>query len=164
MTKVPVKYLPKSLTRKDRSKYSKDLKKSRRAYKKGNYITRKRVKSYKSKVSQHVVNARRIYKVDKISANQELARKTGCSVGALRKIVKKGQGAYYSSGSRPNQTGHSWGRARLASAISGGKAAAVDFKILESGCKKNSKALTLARRAKRKHGHGTRRVPKTKLN
>ena len=41
--------------------------------------------------------------------------------------MKKGQGAYYSSGSRPNQSAHSWGYARLASAITGGKSAAVDF-------------------------------------
>ena len=50
--------------------------------------------------------------------------------GKVDEIVKKGQGAYYSSGSRPNQTGHSWGRARLASSITGGKASAVDYKIL----------------------------------
>ena len=55
-------------------------------------------------------------------------KKTGCSIEALKKIVNKGEGAYYSSGSRPNQTSHSWGYARLASAITGGKAAAVDSK------------------------------------
>ena len=163
MSKVPVKYLPKSLTRKDKRKYSGELRKSRRAYKKGKYVTRKKVKSFKKKESQHVINAKRIYNVKSVSASPELAKKTGCSVGALRKIVKKGQGAYFSSGSRPNQTGHSWGRARLASAITSGKAAAVDYNILEKGCKKNSKALRLAKKARRKHGHGTRRVPKTKM-
>ena len=79
---------------------------------------------------------------------------------ALRQIVKKGQGAYYSSGSRPNQSGHSWGRARLASSITGGKAAAVDFHILEKTCKKGSKALKLAKKVK---GKGTRRVKKVKI-
>jgi len=161
--RVPIKYLPKKLTKKDKRKYSRELKKSRKAYKKGKYITRKTVKSYKPKVSKHVLKARKIYNVDKIIANSELAKKTGCSVGALRKIVKKGQGAYYSSGSRPNQTGHSWGRARLASSITGGKSAAVDFKILESGCKPRSKALKLSKRARKKHGYGTRKVPKTKM-
>ena len=72
-------------------------------------------------------------------------------------------GAYYSSGSRPNQTGHSWGIARLASAITSGKSAAVDYDILEKGCKRNSKALSLAKKAKKKHGHGTRKVPKVKI-
>ena len=163
MANVPIKYLPKSLTRKDKKKYSQELRKSRRAYKKGKYVTRKRVKSYKKKPSKHVLAAQKIYNIDSISASKELARKTGCSVGALRKIVKKGQGAYYSSGSRPNQTGHSWGRARLASAITGGKAAAVDYGILERGCRSNSKALKMAKTARKKHGYGTRRVPKTKM-
>lgn len=161
---VPVKYLPKRLTRKDKKKIASELKKSRKAYKKGKYITRKRVSSYKSKVSQHVKNAMKIYNVDKIVANKELAKKTGCSVVALKEIVKKGQGAYYSSGSRPNQTAHSWGRARLASAITGGKSSAIDFHILEKGCKKGSKALTLAKRAKKKYGKGTRKVPKVRVS
>ena len=51
--------------------------------------------------------------------------------------------------------------ARLASTISGGKASAVDFHILENTCKPSSKALKLAKTAKKKHGYGTRRVPKT---
>ena len=161
--RVPIKYLPKRLTRKDKKKYSRELRKSQKAYKKGKYVTRKRVKSYKYRPSKHVLAAQKLYDTDKISANPSLAKKTGCSVNALAKIVKKGQGAYFSSGSRPNQTGHSWGRARLASAITGGKAAAVDYNILEKGCKPRSKALTLAKRARKKHGYGTRRVPKTKM-
>lgn len=160
---VPVKYVPKRLTRKDKNKVVTELKRSRRAYNKGKYVTRKSVKSYKSKVSQHVKNAMKIYDIDSVVANKELAKKTGCSVNALQKIVKKGQGAYYSSGSRPNQTAHSWGRARLASAITGGKSSAIDFHILEKGCKTGSKALTLAKRAKKKHRKGTRKVPKVKV-
>jgi hypothetical protein len=100
------------------------------------------------------------YKIKNISPNKELAKKTKCSISGLRQIVKKGQGAYYSSGSRPNQSGHSWGRARLASSITGGKAAAVDFHILEKTCKKGSKALKLAKNVK---GKGTRRVKKVKI-
>ena len=41
-----------------------------------------------------------------------------------------------------------------------GKAAAVDYSILENGCDPESEALRLAKKAKRKHGHGTRKVPK----
>ena len=48
-------------------------------------------------------------------------------------IVKKGEGAYYSSGSRPNQTAKSWGLARLASSLTAGKAAAIDYDIIEKG-------------------------------
>lgn len=159
---LPKRYVPKKLTDKDKKKQQHEIKKSRRSYKKGKYYTRKKVKSFKSKESAHVIKAKKIYNIKNISASRNLAKKTGCSISALKQIVKKGQGAYYSSGSRPNQTGHSWGRARLASTITGGKAAAVDYKILETGCKHNSKALKLAKRAKKSHGHGTRRVPKHK--
>ena len=149
MIKVPIKYVPKRLSRIDKKKQKKMLKKSRKLYKKKKYFTRKKVKSFKSKVSPHIKKSLKIYKLKKFSVNQELAKKTGCSLTGLRKIVKKGQGAYYSSGSRPNQTGHSWGYARLASSISGGKAAAVDFNILEKYCKKGSKALRLAKRSRK---------------
>ena len=163
MVKVPIKYVPKKLSRRDKKKVKKMLKKSRKLYKKKKYFTRKKVKSFTSKVSPHIKKSLKIYKLKKFSVNQELAKKTGCSLTGLRKIVKKGQGAYYSSGSRPNQTGHSWGYARLASSISGGKAAAVDFNILEKYCKKGSKALRLAKRSRKKHGYGTRRVRKVKI-
>jgi hypothetical protein len=85
-----------------------------------------------------------MYKVDKIYPTNELARKTGCSVDALKKIVRKGEGAYYSSGSRPNQTPQSWGLARLASAITGGNASVVDYDILKNGCSHSKKAFLLA--------------------
>ena len=160
---VPVKYLPKRLSKKDNAKQKKQLQKSRSAYKKGIYINRKPLTSFKNKKSQHLINAEKIYKVNKVVINNNLAKKTGCSIKALNKIVKKGQGAYYSSGSRPNQTSYSWGIARLASSISGGKAAAIDYNILQEGCLKNSKALKLAKKSRIKNGYGTRKVPKTKL-
>jgi DNA invertase Pin-like site-specific DNA recombinase len=161
--KINLRYLPNRLTRKDRKKQGKELIKSRKFYKKGIYHSRPKVPSFKSKKSQHIINAEKLYSVNKIGATNELAKATGCSKQALAKIINKGEGAYYSSGSRPNQSAQSWGIARLASSITAGKAAAVDYNILEKGCKPNSKALTLAKRAKRKHGHGTRRVPKVKL-
>ena len=110
-----------------------------------------------------MVRAKKIYQVEKIGATNELAKKTGCSKVALAKIINKGEGAYYSSGSRPNQTGQSWGIARLASAITSGKAAAVDYKILEEGCKPGSKALKMAKLAKKIHGYGQKRMPKVQL-
>lgn len=161
--KFNLRYLPKSLSQKDKKKQSKEIIKSRKLYKKGKYYTRKQVKSFKSKKSQHILDAERIYKVDKIGPTSELSKATGCSKSALNQIIKKGQGAFFSSGSRPNQSSQSWGLARLASSITAGKAAAVDYSILEKGCKQNSKALTLAKKAKRKYGHGTRRVPKVKV-
>jgi DNA-binding Xre family transcriptional regulator len=161
--KINLRYLPMRLTRKDRKKQGKQLMKSRRLYKKGIYYSRPQVKSFKSKKSPHVIKAEKIYHVDKIGATDELAKATGCSKQALAKIINKGEGAYFSSGSRPNQSAQSWGIARLASSITSGKAAAVDYTILEEGCKPKSKALTLAKRAKSKYGHGTRRVQKVKI-
>jgi hypothetical protein len=101
-----------------------------------------------------------MYNMNTIAPNASLAKKTKCSVDSLRQIVKKGEGAYFSSGSRPNQTAQSWGIARLASAVTGGKSSAVDFHILEKGCKKNSKALSLAKTAKRKFKNGRKRTSK----
>jgi hypothetical protein len=161
--KINLRYLPKRLTRKDRKRQSRELMKSRNLYKKGIYHARPKMKSFKSKKSDHIIKAEKLYNVDKIGATDELAKATGCSKKALAKIINKGAGAYYSSGSRPNQTAQSWGVARLASSVTGGKAAAVDYKILEEGCKPTSKALTLAKRARKKHGYGTRRVPKVKI-
>ena len=72
------------------------------------------------------------------------------NIEALNKIVKKGEGAYYSSGSRPNQTPQSWGYARLASSVTGGKAAIVDYDILENGCNHKKPAFLLAKKMKEK--------------
>ena len=44
---VPLKYLPKRLTKKDKKKQAKQLKKSRTTYKKGIYIHQKQVDLYK---------------------------------------------------------------------------------------------------------------------
>tara|TARA_B100000965_G_scaffold229795_1_gene192427 strand:+ start:2905 stop:3393 length:489 start_codon:yes stop_codon:yes gene_type:complete len=160
---VPKRYIPKNLTKKDKQKQRNQLKLSRKAYKKGKYIIRKKVKSFKSKKSQHISNAERMYKIKNLTLNKALAKKTKCSLKSLKRIFKKGMGAYYSSGSRPNQTPHSWAYARLASGITGGKASAVDYKILLNGCNKTSKALKLAKKAYKKYKKGTRRVPQTKL-
>ena len=132
-------------------------------YKRGKYFTRNKLKSFKSKTSSHITKAKKMYNVDKIIPSNKLSRKSGCSKKALSKIVKKGEGAYYSSGSRPNQTAQSWGYARLASSITGGKSAAVDFNILKKGCKNNSRALKLAKKSRKKHGYGKRKTPQVKL-
>ena len=162
-TNVPKRYVPKQLSKKDKKKQARELKKSRRAYKKGKYHTRKKMKSFKSKVSPHIIKARKMYKVDKIRPTRKLAKATKCKLKGLKRMFKKGQGAYFSSGSRPNQTGHSWGYARMASAITGGKASAVDFKIIEENCSKKSRAYKLAKKAYKKYKKGRRRVKQVKI-
>lgn len=159
--KYPKRYVPKQLTRKDKKAQARELRKSQGLYKQGKYYTRKAMKSFKSQPSKHVKTAKKMYNVDSISPSRELAKATQCSLESLKAIEAKGQGAYYSSGSRPNQTAHSWGIARLASSITGGKSAAVDYNILCDGCRATSPALRLAKKAKKKHQHGQRRVPKT---
>lgn len=160
---IPLRYLPNRLSQKDKKKQKNMLLRSRRLYKKGSFYTRKHVGTYKSKPSNHVSLAKEIYKVKSIGATDELAKKTGCTKESLGKIIQKGEGAYYSSGSRPNQTGQSWGIARLASSITSGKAAVVDYSILEKGCSKKSKALKYAKLAIKKYGNHTRKVPKVRL-
>ena len=143
---IPRRYIPFTLSRKDKIKQKNMILKSRKLYRSKKYFTRKKVSSFKSKPSKHIINAKRIYNIDKITPSRELAKKTGCSLQALNKIVNKGEGAYYSSGSRPNQTPQSWGLARLASAVTGGKASKVDFSILKEGCSHTGKAYRLAKK------------------
>lgn len=161
--RFPIRYFPKFLTKRDKKKQINMLQKSKKLYKKNKYYTRKQLPSYKSKPSKHILKARKIYKVDKIIPSKELSLKTGCSISALKQIVKKGEGAYYSSGSRPNQTPHSWGYARLASSITAGKAAAVDYSIIEKGCNHNKPAFLLANKSKRKYKHGHSKTKKVSV-
>ena len=104
------------------------------------------------------MNARRIYNIKNITPNKELSIKTGCSISALNEIVKKGEGAYFSSGSRPNQTPQSWGLARLASSLTSGKAAAVDYDIIKKGCNHKKRAFILANKSRNKYKFGHSRT------
>ena len=156
MNSFPQRYTPKSLNAKDLALQKRELRLSRKMYRLGKYHTRVRVKSFRSKPSHHVERAQQMYGVSVPSA--ELARRTKCSKKALEKIVNKGRGAYYSSGSRPNQTAESWGLARLASAVTGGNASLVDFSILETGCSKDSPALRLALVRKREKQFEQRKI------
>jgi len=112
------KYVPKSLTKEDKKKQVKSIKEGK---------DRPKVKSFKSKRSSHVVKFENKYG-EKIT-NDSFISKNIISKTGIDKILSKGRGAYYSSGSRPNQTADSWARARLASVIMGGKARQVDAEI-----------------------------------
>jgi hypothetical protein len=142
-------YLPKTMSRKDKEIQRKNILRTRKLYKKGAYINRKSVKSFKSKPSPHIQNAMKLYNIASVKPSRELSRKTKCSLKGLKKIVNKGAGAYYASGSRPNQTPLSWGYARLASSITGNKASIVDNHILRDECKPDSLALKLSNKAKK---------------
>ena len=143
------RYLPDTLSRRDKTRQRKELTKSRKLYKQHKYYTRKSVKSFTSKPSKHLIRARKLYGVDHIKPTRELAKQSGCSLKGLRQIVRKGEGAYFSSGSRPNQTAQSWGRARLASSITGGNASAVDFHIINKECSHDKPASRLAQKPRK---------------
>ena len=153
--RFPIRYIPKTLTKKDKKAQMKMLLTSKKLYKKHKYYTRNKVASYKSKKSKHILRARNIYNIDRIAPTKELSVKSGCKISALKQIVKKGEGAYYSSGSRPNQTPQSWGLARLASALTGGKSAIVDYDIIQKGCNPRKLAYRLANKTKKQYRHTT---------
>jgi len=162
--KIPIRYIPPSLSSKDKQRQIRMLLKSKKMYSdQHKYYTRKKLASYKSKPSSHIQDAKRIYKVDRIVPGKELSKKTGCSISAMKKIINKGEGAYYSSGSRPNQTPQSWGVARLASALTAGKAAAIDYDIIERGCDHTKPAFLFAQKSKKKYGYGHSKTRKYKV-
>jgi len=138
-------YVPNTLTKKDKRKQLSMLKNSRNLYKKGRFYTRNKLPSFTSKVSKHILKARKLYSIQHIRPSKELARASGCPMHVLEGIVKKGEGAYYSSGSRPNQTAQSWAYARLASALTGGKSARIDYHLV-SQCNPKKKAYQLAQK------------------
>ena len=141
---IPRKYYAGVKNSKERKRAIRDIKQSRRDYKRGKYHRKRvRVKSFRSKESPHVVRAKKMYNLKSMKNLNEVSRKTGCSKKSLRGILRKGRGAFASSGSRPNQTSDSWAYARLASSISGGKAAKYDCKLLNAG-KCNRRVMKLA--------------------
>ncbi len=129
MSTIPKKYSNK-LSRKDKKRQLRNLKRSRRAYTRGKYINRPKLKSYKSKKSNWVTKFEKKYGKD-VKTYTEIEEKTGIPKKALMEVVKKGKGAYYSSGSRPNQTASSWGKARMYSFIMGGPTRKVDNHIIK---------------------------------
>ena len=89
MTNVPQRYVPKHLSQKDKKKQRDELRKSRRKYKKGTYHTRKKMHSFKSKPSRHILKAREMYNIENIKPTLQLAKATKCSLRGLKKCSKK---------------------------------------------------------------------------
>jgi len=83
--------------------------------------------SVETKRSKYVIEFEKKYGTkinDKEYIHKNIITRTGQD-----KILAKGKGAYYSSGSRPNQTPTSWALSRLASVIVGGPARKIDKDI-----------------------------------
>jgi hypothetical protein len=126
---IPKKYTAR-LSKKDKAKQKKSIKRAISSYKKGKYIDRPKLKSYKPKKSSWVKKFEKKYGED-IKTYKEIEKATGIPAKALKSVVKKGKGAYYSSGSRPNQTAESWGKARMYSYIMGGPTRKYDKHITD---------------------------------
>ncbi len=112
------KYVPDSLSVADRKKQIKSIKEK---------TDRPKVKTFTSKRSSLVERFEKKYgyKISNLTRiSKEIITKTG-----IDKILDKGRGAYYSAGSRPNQTAQSWALARLAGVIMNSPARKVDQKI-----------------------------------
>ena len=125
----PKQYLS-GLSKKDRKRQLKALNLAKKSYKKGVYVSRPHLKSFKSQKSRHVVDFENLYGT-KITNLKEVSKKTGVPIGALEKVLNKGRGAYYSSGSRPNQTAASWAYARLGSVLLKRNSYKIDKHILD---------------------------------
>ena len=118
-----------NLSRKDKKKQLRSIKKSKKSYKKGKYISRPKLKSFKEKKSSWTQKFHKLYPEAKTL--KQISDATGIPKPALSAVKRKGMGAYYSSGSRPNQTAESWGLARMYSYILGGPTRRVDKHITE---------------------------------
>lgn len=114
---VPRTYLPKSLSEKDKKAQIKSI-----------FLEKDRPETkFKSKRSGWVKKFEDKYKhkiTDEDWIHDNLLTRTG-----QEKVISKGMGAYYSSGSRPNQTAYSWGYGRLASVLMGGPSRVIDRAI-----------------------------------
>lgn len=133
--KYPKKYLA-GLNKKDKEKQKKQLDKSTSDYKKGKYTDRKDLKSFKEKKSSFVQQIKAKLGVpmnfekvaDKLTRTKKRENEL---LKGFEEIYEKGKGAYFSSGSRPNQTPEAWGKSRVASVLVGGKSRNIDKKIVD---------------------------------
>jgi len=71
----------------------------------------------KTRKSKWTIKAENYFGEDR--SKKAISIKTGIPQKALKEIVERGEGAYYSSGSRPGQTPSSWGIARMYAVLFG---------------------------------------------
>ena len=120
----------KGLNETNKKSHKKYILERREAYNKGEYFTKKEnLKSHPKKESKHIIKVRKLYGID--FKESEIEKATGMTKQAQKEIIKKGIGAFFTSGSRPNQTPQSWAKARLASVILKDKCYKIDKHILD---------------------------------
>jgi len=119
-TGLPKKYVPKSLTSSQKKKQVESIREKR---------DRPKLKGVKTRKSKWTTKAEKYFKGDTSISN--IAKTLKVSPKGLNEIIKKGEGAYYSAGSRPNVSARQWGIARLFSTLFGGPARKIDRAIVE---------------------------------
>ena len=116
--KIPKKYLPNNLSQNNKKTQLKSILKG---------TERPELKSYKSKRSGWVKKFEKKYNkkiTDKKWIHKNIIKEEGQKL-----IIDKGKAAYYTSGSRPNQTPYSWAYGRLAGVILNSPARKIDINI-----------------------------------
>lgn len=109
---IPKRYLPDTLKGKDRQEQIKSI-----------FEGKDRPKTkVKERKSTWTIQFDKEYgeKLGNDKSKKNIAKITGIPFKAIDEVYKKGEGAYYSSGSRPNQTPQSWARGRIYAYIMGG--------------------------------------------
>tara|TARA_R110002124_G_scaffold101930_1_gene249741 strand:+ start:3060 stop:3503 length:444 start_codon:yes stop_codon:yes gene_type:complete len=113
---IPKRYLPDTLTPSQRKKQIKSIFE-------GTDRPKLDVKPRKSS-NTILFNKKYGKRFDKLKGGKSvdnIAKVVGLPYKALKEVFEKGEGAYYSSGSRPNQSAQSWAYGRLYAYIMGDK-------------------------------------------
>jgi hypothetical protein len=114
------RYVPKELSPSDRKKQIESIKKGK---------MRPKV-NYDTKPSKWTEKAKKYFKGD--TSLENISNILNVDIEGLEEIIKKGEKAYFSSGSRPNMTPRQWGVARLYSLLFGTpKLRQMDAKIID---------------------------------
>ncbi len=97
---------------------------------------RPKIKSRKARKSTWTAKFDREYgdEIVKLKGGKTLkniSKVSGISEKALKEVYNKGAAAYFTGGSRPNQTPESWAYARVYSYIMGGNTRKVDTEVTE---------------------------------
>lgn len=114
------RYVPKQLSDKDKERQIESIIKQ---------TIRPKI-NYPYKESKWTKKAKLFFNND--TSLENISKKLNVPIKALKEIIKKGEKAYFSSGSRPNTTPYQWGVARLYSLIFGNEAVRkMDKKIID---------------------------------
>lgn len=133
--KIPKRYIPRTLSKEDREKQRKEIIKSRKEFEKGKFKVRPKLESFKSRESTWTQKAKEkgIAGSPQVIASKitRTPKRKAEVLKGIKEIEAKGKAAYFTSGSRPNQTPTSWARARTYSVLFGGPSRKVDKAIVD---------------------------------